>query len=74
MTRDKRNARRLVGLFLLGALIFNFPLLSLFNRPILILGIPALYLYLFVTWSLIILLMLVLSRSKPDQPLPERDD
>jgi len=74
MTRDKMNARRLVGLFLLGVLIFNFPLLSLFNRPILILGIPALYLYLFAAWSLIILMMLMLSRSKPDQPLPDRDD
>ena len=74
MTRDKMNARRLVGLFLLGALIFNFPLLSLFNRPILILGIPALYLYLFAAWSLTILVMLILSRTKPDQPLPDRDD
>jgi len=74
MTRDKKNARRLVGLFLLGVLIFNFPLLSLFNRPILILGIPALYLYLFAAWSLIILVMLLLSRSKPDQQLSQRDD
>jgi len=73
MTRDKMNARRLVGLFLMGVLIFNFPLLSLFNRPVLILGIPALYLYLFIAWSLIILLMLILSSSKPDQQLPERD-
>lgn len=73
MTRDKINARRLIGLFLLGVLIFNFPLLCLFNRPMLIMGVPALYLYLFATWSLIILLMLVLSRSKPDQPLPDKD-
>ena len=74
MTRDKMNARRLVGLFLLGALIFNFPLLSLFNLPILILGIPAFYLYLFVAWFTIIFSMLILSRSTPDQQLPERDE
>lgn len=66
MTRDKINGRRLVGLFLLGLLLFNFPLLCLFNRPVLILGIPMFYLYLFAAWSLIIFLMLIISRSKPN--------
>ena len=74
MTGDEMNARRMVGLFLLGALIFNFPLLSLFNRPVLILGIPVLYLYLFGAWLLIVLLMLILSRSKADQLLSEKED
>ena len=74
MTGDKMNARRMVGLFLLGALIFNFPLLSLFNRPVLILGIPVWYLYLFGAWLLIVLLMLILSRSKADQLLSEKED
>ncbi len=71
MTRDKINGRRLVGLFLLGMLLFNFPLLSLFNRPILVLGIPVLYLYLFAVWSLIILLILIISSSKPETQLPD---
>lgn len=71
MTRDKINGRRLVGLFLLGMLLFNFPLLYLFNRPVLALGIPVLYLYLFAAWSLIIFLMLMISRSKPETPLPD---
>lgn len=69
MTRDKINGRRLVGLFLLGVLLFNFPLLHLFNRPIVVLGIPALYLYLFSVWCLVILLMLLISRSRPDTQL-----
>lgn len=73
MTRDKINGRRLVGLFLLGMLLFNFPLLCLFNRPVLALGIPILYLYLFAAWSLIIFLMLMISRSKPDTPFPDRN-
>lgn len=71
MTRDKINGRRLVGLFLLGMLLFNFPLLFLFNQPILVLGIPILYLYLFSIWALIIFLMLLVSRSKPRTPLPD---
>lgn len=70
MTRDNINGRRLVGLFLLGMLLFNFPLLSLFNRPVMVLGIPVLYLYLFVTWSLIIFLTLIINRSRPDTKLP----
>ena len=74
MTRDKINGRRLVGLFLLGVLLFNFPLLYLFNQPLLALGIPVLYLYLFAAWSLIIFLMLLLSRSRPEQVLPDHSE
>jgi hypothetical protein len=72
MTRDRINGRRLVGLFLLGALLFNFPLLYLFNRPVLFLGVPVLYLYLFAAWSLIILLMLIISHSKTGKSLPDK--
>lgn len=68
MTRDKINGRRMVGIFLLGMLLFNFPLLHLFNRPVLFLGMPFLYLYLFTAWSLIIFLIWIFSRSKPDTP------
>jgi hypothetical protein len=70
MTDDKINGRRLVGLFLLSMLLFNYPLLCLFNRPILIMGFPLLVLYLFGTWTLIILLMLIISRSKSEVPKP----
>ena len=73
MPQDKTNANRLVGLFLLGWLLFNFPLLSLFNRPILVLGIPVLYLYLFLSWSLLIALMLFLSRTRTEPPQPEKN-
>jgi hypothetical protein len=72
MPSDKRIARRLVGLFLLGALLFNFPLLSLFNRQVLVFGIPILYLYIFAAWSLIIFLVLIISRSRPGPLLPEK--
>ena len=71
MTPDKINGRRLVGLFLFGVLLFNFPLLYLFNRPVLVLGIPVLYLYLFAVWSLLILLMLIISHSRPGKTLPD---
>ncbi|MGD9310156.1 MAG: hypothetical protein PVG51_13505 [Desulfosarcina sp.] len=71
MTRDKVNGQRLIGLFLVGVLLFNFPLLYLFNQPLLIVGIPILYLYLFTAWALIIVLMLVISRTKAEKTLPD---
>lgn len=74
MTREKINGRRLVGLFLLGWVLLNFPILCLFNRPVLALGIPVLYLYLFGVWSLIILLIMLVNRSAPDRSPPDHHE
>lgn len=49
--------QRLVGLFLLGCLLFNYPLLYLFNSNSQIFGIPLLYAYIFAAWALLIGLM-----------------
>ena len=56
MTKTGRQGERLVGLFLLGCLLFNFPMLALFNVGATVLGIPILYAYLFVAWALVIAL------------------
>jgi hypothetical protein len=74
MTGDKLAAGRLIGLFLLGVLLFNFPLLYLFNRPALYLGIPVLYFYLFAVWLMIIFFMLLISRYKSDKSLPDKNE
>ena len=64
MAKPSRKGPRLVGLFLLGCLLFNFPLLALFNVRGTILGIPVLYAYLFAAWALLIALMAaVMERS-----------
>ena len=47
----------LVPVFLLGCLLFTFPLLSLFNSGDRVFGIPVLYAYLFAAWTLLIGLM-----------------
>ncbi len=47
-------SQRLVALFLVGLLLFGYPLLSLFSAPRLVFGVPLLYLYLFGAWLLII--------------------
>jgi hypothetical protein len=59
------KAQRLAALFLLGCLLFNYPLLSLFNQPGEVFGIPVLYAYIFGAWAgLIALLALVVERSR----------
>ena len=49
--------QRLIALFLFGWVLFNFPMLSLFNRPATFLGIPSLYVYIFAAWAMVIALM-----------------
>jgi len=63
MNRPDMKAHRLAALFMLGALLFNYPLLALFNRPAQVLGIPLLYVYVFTAWALLVgLLALVVER------------
>jgi hypothetical protein len=64
MQKPSRKGARLVGLFLLGCLLFNFPLLSLFNVRASAFGIPLVYAYLFAAWFLLIALVAaVMERS-----------
>ncbi|MRR50756.1 MAG: hypothetical protein EG825_07535 [Rhodocyclaceae bacterium] len=60
------TAQRLVAIFLLGGMVFNWPLLSLFNRSAQVLGIPLLYLYLFGAWLALIVLMAAVIEGKGD--------
>jgi len=53
------QAQRLVALFVLGCLLFSYPLLSLFNTGGVIFGIPVLYAYLFSVWAALIALMIL---------------
>ena len=54
MQKASRKGPRLVGLFLLGCLLFNYPLLVLFNVQGRVFGVPVLYAYLFAAWALLI--------------------
>jgi hypothetical protein len=56
----------MVGLFLLGLILFNPPVLNLFGGTIN--GWPVLYLYLFGAWAVMIgLLALVVERGGPSE-------
>ena len=54
MARPEVKGERSLGLFALGLLIFNPPLLSIFSVETSLFGIPLLYLYLFAAWALLI--------------------
>jgi hypothetical protein len=54
MGRPGLTAERLLALFAAGWLLLNYPLLALFGRLGTVAGMPALYLYLFVAWVLLI--------------------
>ena len=53
MLRRSVRRDRMIGLFVLGAVLFNPPVLNLFGGTIF--GWPTLYVYLFGAWALIIL-------------------
>jgi hypothetical protein len=57
MEQLDRRAQRLVALCMLGCVLFNFPVLAIFNVSGFVLGIPVLYAYIFVAWALLIALM-----------------
>jgi hypothetical protein len=64
MTPDRLINRRLVGVFLLGWILYNYPILSLFNLPALFLGIPLLFGYMFSAWALVIGLVMLITRIR----------
>lgn len=61
---------RIVASFLLGCLLFFPPLLVVFNAPVLVLGIPLLYLYLFAAWLTLIAVLAVIVERSPDEEAP----
>lgn len=54
MKKPSLRAYRIVALFLLGCLLFNYPVLSLFNIGATAGGVPVLYVYLFGAWGLVV--------------------
>ncbi len=71
----RRGNERLAAWMLVGGLALNYPLLSLFSKPVLWFGIPALYLYLFVFWALfiaVVALVTGMQQSAGTESIPGR--
>ena len=56
MAASRRRGQRLAALFALGFLLFNYPMVAVFDRPAMVLGVPLIYAYLFGAWALLIAL------------------
>jgi hypothetical protein len=54
----------LVALFALGLVLLSWPFLTVVNRPVAVLGIPLLVLYLFAVWAGIIALLFWLTGGR----------
>jgi len=54
---DNAKGQRFVALCMLGLVLFNFPVLALFNVSGTVFGVPVLYAYVFAAWALLIALM-----------------
>ena len=54
---EEAKAQRFVALCMLGVVLFNYPVLALFNVTGTLLGVPVLYAYIFLAWAALIALM-----------------
>ena len=57
MESFEAKGQRLIALCMLGCVLFNFPILALFNVSATVLGVPVLYAYMFIAWASLIVLM-----------------
>lgn len=60
---NDRNSK-LVGIFLLFALLLNFPIIGIFSDNGVFVGIPSLYFYLFFAWAVLIVLLYLMSNNR----------
>ena len=63
MSDFQSKGQRFVALCMLGIVLFNYPILALFNVPGELLGVPVLYAYVFGAWVALIALMAWIAES-----------
>jgi len=74
MKRDNlflREAWRLF--FFLGIILINYPFVQIFNKPVLVAGIPLLLLYFLIGWPLSIFVIFIFSRYHANDQNPDKD-
>ena len=60
MNSRNRKGMKLVGVFFLGCIFFNYPIMSLFNGDAFVYGLPLFFVCLFSGWAVIIFLIFVI--------------
>lgn len=66
--RGGPSARQLVALCGAGIVLFNFPLLTVWDRDVTVFGLPLLPVALFGIWAALILALAVASERGPSPP------
>jgi len=61
MDEFEARGQRSIALCILGVLLFNYPILALFNVAGTVFGVPVLYAYLFAAWGAMVVLMAILA-------------
>jgi len=59
---ERQRAARLVAATVFGFLLFNYPILAVFDLDARFLGVPVLWAYLFTAWAGLIVLAAVIVR------------
>ena len=57
MNASVSKSQRFIALCMLGLLLFNYPILALFNVTGTVFGVPLLYAYIFIAWGALIAMM-----------------
>ncbi len=73
-SRPGMAGARSVALFLLGIVAFNAPLMAIFSVDLRVLGIPLLYLYLFLAWGALIAFVRLAARPGGARAWPDAAD
>jgi len=63
MNELESRGQRFVALCMLGMVLFNYPILALFNVSGSLFGVPTLYAYVFIAWAALIGLMAYVAES-----------
>lgn len=63
MERKNRKSMQLVGVFFLGCVLFNYPIITLFDIDARVMGMPLFYLCLFASWAAIIFFILLITET-----------
>jgi hypothetical protein len=64
MQESEAKGQRLIALFIFGCVLFNYPVLSLFNVATEAFGVPLLYAYIFAAWALLVALMALVVETR----------
>jgi hypothetical protein len=63
MSEFQGKGPRFVALCMLGLLLFNYPILALFNVTGTVFGVPMLYAYIFIAWAMLIAMMALVAEA-----------